>query len=197
MDQAHEPDADHDQRGPLEAVLVVADQQQLGRGADQAQGEEAEHGITRIRPRTTGSSLWVTATERNTVGDALTFNELVLCAPRRALRSRGFAGSDRFERLLPVRHPDVLDLRRLAQELVALRPARGSSQSRGSPCVDPGALQVAGRRALDRGAPVAAAEVPDRVDVVVLGERPAPARRASPVTMLTTPAGTSEVSSTW
>ena len=41
-----------------------------------------------------------------------------------------------------------------------------------------------------------AAEVPERGDLVVLGERLRQLRR-SPVTMLTTPAGTSLVSSTW
>src|SRR5206468_4008057 len=69
---------------------------------------------------------------------------------------------------LTVGHPDVLDLRRLAQilpplavfgiEKIAKFPAR------------PGALHVARRRELDRLDALAIPEIPHALDIVVLGE---------------------------
>src|SRR5690606_27388858 len=74
-------------------------------------------------------------------------------------------------RLLPVRDPDVLDLGRgpeelLARALLAVKPIPRPA------VVDPGALEAAGGCPLDHGAPLRGAEVPDRVHVVMLGQHP-------------------------
>ena len=80
-------------------------------------------------------------------------------------------------RSLPVGHPDVLHLGRLAQELapLALRCGRASRAGAvGAECAS------CCRRSTCSTTPVTSsrAEVPDRIHVVVRGERPARARRA-------------------
>ena len=72
-------------------------------------------------------------------------------------------------RLFAVRNPDVLHLRRLAQELAPLALARIGPRARRR--LAPGALHVPRRRELHRLHAVARAEIPHRVHVVVLGER--------------------------
>src|SRR5438105_5856831 len=72
--------------------------------------------------------------------------------------------------LLPVRNPDILHVRGRAQELapLAFEPVEPVALfPRG-----PGALHVRRGRSLDRLHPFAAAHVPHRFHVVVLGEHP-------------------------
>ena len=101
----------------------------------------------------------------------------------------------RLLRLLAVRDPDVLDLRRARRKS---RPPLilSSDQSRATVSIQV-CLRLPAEAFSTALAPSAVAEVPDGVDAVVLGELLAERRRLSPVTMLTTPPGTSEVSSTW
>src|SRR3954471_1345103 len=70
-------------------------------------------------------------------------------------------------RLLPVGHPDVLDLGGMAQEGLALA-FRGEPVARSG--VAPGGLQVPGRAALDQGDAFGAAEIPVAGDLVMLRE---------------------------
>src|SRR5579872_5735486 len=70
---------------------------------------------------------------------------------------------------LPVRHPDVLHLASMVQEMSALggglvKPIEYAA------FVRPDLLQIADRGGLHRRAPFLRAEVPDRIQIIVLGQ---------------------------
>jgi len=89
-----------------------------------------------------------------------------------------------------------LTLRGVAQELATLALVAVEPVARLA-VIDEGALEVAAEAASTLRQPSAGPTYPQRVDLGMIGQaRPANSSRG-PVTMLTTPAGTSEVSSTW
>ena len=115
-------------------------------------------------------------------------------ATRKPSRSKSAAASESMVmaggRSLAVRHPDVLHLRGLAQELAAFA-ARGVEPVDARPWSTQVCFRLPAEAVSTIVDAVARAEVPDAHRR--RRARPAswPARRASPVTMLTTPAGTS------
>src|ERR1700722_6776965 len=70
------------------------------------------------------------------------------------------------EPLFPVRRPDVLDLRRPAQELAAFGFGPVGRCGRG-----PGRLEIAGGKRLDLSCALRVADIPNRIHGVVLGHR--------------------------
>src|ERR1700727_1132520 len=69
-------------------------------------------------------------------------------------------------RLLSVGGPDVFDLGCAAEERAVLRFGPVGGRGRG-----PGGLEVAGGKGLDLGGAGRVADIPERVDSVVFGER--------------------------
>src|SRR5690606_20748874 len=88
---------------------------------------------------------------------------------RRSTASFAESGGAGGKALLAVRNPDVLDLGGAAQELAALR--RSFIPAARNALVGPDRLQIAGRRLFHHGAAGLRAEIPERGDVVVLGQR--------------------------
>ena len=112
-----------------------------------------------------------------------------LVEPARKRPNYGAGDRDLWSRLLAVRHPDVLDLRGAAQELAPLALASDSQSRAGRR--RPGRLQVAGRGRLDRGARRPSAPKYQSASTSSCSASVLASASRSPVTMLTTPPGTS------